>query len=196
MLILIILTLFSCNSKNESECEVVYEILIKENKKYNDYLSENIKNLILQNQDNHDILKFENLTNNYLKYLSEIDAEISTNSTELFFKNDNYSSKGKEFINKTKTYKTELEKLVITENLKKRINLVLNTNDVQKPKKANEVAENNETSEIKIGKTYFRYLDYYFRGFSKSQSSAFLMNKKRSILEIENEFIQTNINKK
>jgi hypothetical protein len=197
-LILLILILFSCNSikENENLCEVTNKILIKENSKYNAYLSENIKSIILKNEENLDVLKFEDLTNSYLEYLSKIDTEISKNSTEFFFENDNYSSKGKEFINKTKTYKTEIEKLVLNENLKKRINLVLNTNDIKMPENSNEIAENNETSEIKPGKIYVKYLDYYYKGFSKSQSTTFLLNKKKSILEIENEFILTKINEK
>lgn len=198
ILILLILILFSCHSNKENEnlCEVTNKILIKENSKYNAYLSENIQSIILKNEENLDVLKFVDLTNSYLEYLSKIDAKISKNSTELFFENDNYSSKGKEFINKTKTYKTEIENLVINENLKKRINLVLNTNDIEMPENTNDIAENNETSEIKPGKIYVKYLDYYFRGFSKSQSSLFLLNKKKSILEIQNEFILTNVNNK
>ena len=197
-LIFLILILFSCNSNKENEnlCEVTNKILIKENSKYNEYLSENIKSIILKNEENFDVLKFEDLTNSYLEYLSKIDIEISKNSTEFFFENDNYSSKGKEFINKTKTYKTEIEKLVLNENLKKRINLVLNTNDINMPENSNDIAESNETSEIKPGKIYVKYLDYYYRGFSKSQSTTFLLNKKKSILEIENEFILTKINEK
>lgn len=191
ILILISLIFFSCNSNNEpkSESEVTYRMLIKENDKYNSYLIENIENKIKEKSNNTEIVKYDSLTKDYLNYLSKVEAEIASKTTEIFFKDDKYSSKGKEFINKTKTYKSEIEKIVASENLKKRINLVLNTNDVQQPNKADEIAENNETNEHKTGKISFYYLDYYYKGFPKYQSLAFLNNKKRSILEIENEYI-------
>ena len=56
------------------------------------------------------------------------------------------------------------------------------------------VAENNETAEHKVDKIYFYYLDYYYKGFPKIQSLAFLNSKRRNILELENEFIETSIN--
>ena len=36
---------------------------------------------------------------------------------------------------------------------------------------------------------YIRYLDYYFRGYPKVQSSFFINNMKRRALEFENEFL-------
>ena len=200
ILILIPLVFFSCNSKEEpkSECEVTYRMLIKENEKYNSYLTENINNKISANKNNTEIVKYDNLTKNYLSYLSKIETEIANKTNEILFNGDGYgySPKGKEFINKTKTYKTEIEKLANSQNLKKRINLVLNTNDVQLPDKADEIAEINDSNEIKPDKTYFYYLDYYYKGFPKNQTLSFLINKKKSILEIENEFIEISINKK
>ena len=195
ILILVTLIFVSCNSKNESksESDVAYRILIKENNKYSSYLTENIKSKIEEKSNNSEIVKYDSLTKNYLNYLSNIEAEIANKTTEIFFKDDRYSSKGKEFINKIKTYQSEIEKIVESVNLKKRINLVLNTNDVQQPDKADEIAENNETDERKADKVYFYYLDYYYKGIPKIQSSAFFSNKKRSILELENEFIETSI---
>ena len=191
ILILITLIFISCNSKTESksESEVTYRMLIKENDQYNSYLTENIKSKIEENSNNREIVKYDSLTKNYLIYLSEIEAEIANKTTEIFFKDNGYSSKGKEFINKTKIYKSEIEKIVEFKNLKKRINLVLNSNDVRQPDKADEIAENNETNKHEVNKVFFYYLDYYYKGFPKYQSLAFLNNKKRSILEIENEFI-------
>lgn len=187
----------SCSSNNESykECEVTYRILIKDNTKYNSYLKENIQSEIKKNPNNKIIVKYDSLTQNYLNYLSEVEAEIINKTAEIFFENDKYSAKGKEFINKTKEYKTEIEKIVASTNLKKRINLVLNINDLQQPDVIYEIAENNETNEFIIGKINIYYLHYYYKGFPKYQSLAFLHNKRRSILEIENEFI-TNLQNK
>ena len=36
---------------------------------------------------------------------------------------------------------------------------------------------------------YLRNLDYFFKGFPKIQSSAFINDKKRRVLEFENELI-------
>jgi hypothetical protein len=191
ILILFTLIFVSCNSLDESksESEVTYRMLIKENDKYNSYLTENIESKIIEKSNHREIVKYDSLTKNYLNYLTEVEAAIANKTTEIFFKDDKYSSKGKEFINKTKAYKSEIEKIVESENLKKRINLVLNTNDVQQSDKADEIAENNENNDHVIGKINFYYLDYYYKGFPKYQSLAFLNNKKRSILEIENDFI-------
>ena len=195
LLILISLIFISCSSNNESynECEVTYKILIKDNAKYNSYLKENIQSEIKIKLNNKIIVKYDSLTQNYLNYLSEVEAEIVNKTAKIFFENDKYSAKGKEFINKTKEYKTEIEKIVESTNLKKRINLVLNTNDIKHTEKdiaANN--ENNENNEVLVNEIYIKYLDYYFKGFPKYQSLAFLNNKRRSILEIENEFIKTN----
>lgn len=191
IIILSTLVFASCNSKNESGkiSELTYLMLIKENNKYSTYLLENIQAKIQKDKENDVVLKYDSLTKEYLNYLVEVETELSKNSSEIFFKNDTYSNKGKEFIEETKKYKTEIEKLVVDENLRKRINLTLNTNNVQMPENVNEVAENNENNDMKIGKSYFRYLDYYYKEFSNNQCSAFLSNKKRAILEIENEFV-------
>ena len=177
------------NAKTESQYESTYRIIIKENDKYNSYLSENIKTKINENSKNPNIVLYDSLTNEYLNYLSKIETEINKNGSEIFFDGDNYSAKGKEYENKTKSYKTEIEKFTSSINFKKRINLVLNTNSIQIPDNPTTIAENNEDGKTIADKVYVFYLDYYFRGYSKTQSLAFIKNKKRSILELENEFI-------
>ena len=177
------------NAKTESQYESTYRIIIKENDKYNSYLLENIKTKINENSKNPNIVLYDSLTNEYLNYLSKIETEINKNGSEIFFDGDNYSAKGKEYENKTKSYKTEIEKFTSSINFKKRINLVLNTNSIQIPDNPTTIAENNEDGKTIADKVYAFYLDYYFRGYSKTQSLAFIKNKKRSILELENEFI-------
>ena len=177
------------NAKTESQYESTYRIIIKENDKYNSYLSENIKTKINENSKNPNIVLYDSLTNEYLNYLSKIETEINKNGSEIFFDGDNYSAKGKEYENKTKSYKTEIEKFTSSINFKKRINLVLNTNSIQIPDNPTTIAENNEDGKTIADKVYAFYLDYYFRGYSKTQSLAFIKNKKRSIFELENEFI-------
>lgn len=194
VIILAAIVFFSCengnkNAKTESHYESTYRIIITENDKYNSYLSENIKTKIKENSKNQKIALYDSLTKEYLIYLSEIETEISKNSSEIFFEGDKYSGKGKEYVNKTKTYKSGIEKLTNSVNFKKRINLVLNTNDTQISENPDIIAENNEEGKTIANKVYVFYLDYYFKGYSKTQSLAFINNKKRSILELENEFI-------
>lgn len=192
----IIFLCLSCNdaaNKNDNSCDIAFEILNKENTQYNLYLSENIHNILLQNKDNPDVLRYDSLTREYLDYIAHIENEIIEKSSIVFFEKENYSSKGKEFINATKSYQTEIEKLVKNENLKKRINLILNTNDVQSPIDKNEIARKNESGEIIPGKVYIKFLDYYFRGFSKHQTLLYLTQMKRSVLELQNEFTLTSL---
>ena len=191
--ILLVLIISSCNSKNESNSsELTYLILTKENTKYNSYLSENIKNGIEKHKNNSEIINYDNFTKDYLDYLSSVEDEISKNKTDIFFEKDNYSNKGKEFIKKTEFYKTEIEKLVVSENLKKRINLVLNTNDVGIGTDGKQIAENNESGEMKVNIIYIKYLNYYYSQLSNNQTLSFLSSKKRAILEMENEYILQN----
>ena len=89
------------NAKTESQYESTYRIIIKENDKYNSYLSENIKTKINENSKNPNIVLYDSLTNEYLNYLSKIETEINKNGSEIFFDGDNYSAKGKEYENKT-----------------------------------------------------------------------------------------------
>ena len=192
ILILILVTFFSCNSKNEKESmsELTYEILIKENVTYTNYLTEEIQYKIKKNNKDVRVLKYDSVTKNYLKYVTQIETEIRKKNTLIFFKNKNeYSQKGKEFIQNSIEYKANIERLVNSENLKKRVNFVLNVNDLEAPEKGN--AKNNETGKIIVGKTYLKYLNYYFQDLSNIQALALLSNKKKNILELENEFIST-----
>ena len=196
VLILIVIILSSCNSKQDSNklCDVSFSMIIKDNSKLNVYLNENIKSKVEKNKNNKNIRSYDSLTKIYLNYLSAIDTEISNNTTDIFFDDNKYSTKGKEFINKTKAYKTEIEKIVLSQNLRKRIDLLLNTNDIELTEDNDDGFERSEISENKKEKIFIYYLDYYYRGFSNSQSLVFLSNKKRGVLELENEFIGETLN--
>jgi hypothetical protein len=182
----------SCNSKKETdnnEFNFIYSVIKKENDKHILYLSENINTIVNENAENKNIKVYDSLTQNYLKYISNIENGISQNTSKTFFEGDNYSPKGKEFIKKTKKYKLEIEKLIVCENFKKRFNLILNTNDVHVSEIKDKIADNNEMGKIEINRTYIKYLDYYFRGLSNYQILAFISNKKTKILELENEYL-------
>jgi|SRR5690554_217618 len=188
--IFLLSTLFiSCNSKNHSEEEYLfsYKMIVKENEDYNKILSENINNQI-NHSENTNLKVYDSLTNNYLAYLSKIENEIQINSSDFLFSGYEYSPKGKEFIKNTNYYKNEIEKLVATENLKKRINYVLNTNDISLNEDRSIASENNQNNEIKTETLYIKYLDYYIKGFPKLQTLSYLSRKKREILELQNEY--------
>ena len=184
--------LASCNSKNDTVniSDVTLRMIQMENNRYNTYLTENIQNNIKEKKNLTKVKIYDSLTINYLKYITDIQSEIKEKSTDILFDGDKYSKKGKEFVNTTKTYKEAIENLTDSQNLKKRINLVLNTNDIPLNNDPTVLSENNETGDIKPnGQTYVFYLDYYYKGFSAETALAFIDNKKRSILELENEFI-------
>lgn len=194
LLILASLLSLSCENTNknyetDTQYDATYRIIIKENDKYISYLSENIKANCNENKKNQQTADYCSLTKEYLNYLSQIESEINKNSFAIFFDGDNYSSKGKEYEIKTRSYKTEIEKFATSTNFKKRINLLLNTNSIQIPDNLTTIAENNEEDKIIVDKVYISYLDYYFRGYSKIQCLALISNKKRGVLELQNEFI-------
>ena len=190
-LILLLATLCSCTSKSESEStsQLTYEMLVKENVIYINYLSENIQSKIQKNNKDVRILKYDSLTKDYLNYITEFETELKRKSTQILFRNNHYSQRGKEFIQNAKEYKANVEMLGLSENLRKRVNLVLNVNDLQSSEKG--VAQNNETGKIIAGKIYLKYLNYYFQDLSNVQVLTLISNKKKNILELENEFILT-----
>lgn len=169
------------------EHEVLYVSLTKDDNRYCEYLSERL-NKKVKLTNNANIRQYDSLTSAHVKLLDSISGAIKANSSMIFFDDESdYSRAAKKFISRTKVYKETVEKLADEPNLRKRLNLVLNMNDV-KPK-TNAIADNNEGNIIKVNTTYIKYLDYYFRGFTANQCLAFLSSKKRSILEMEMEYV-------
>jgi len=173
-----------------NECELTYEIIISENKQYCEILKGSIIDKINSKKDSKEITLYNELTQDYLDYLDSVESEIRDNSSEIFFdENGQYSTKGKKFIHFAKMYSENLKGILKDKDILKRLNLVLNTNDVQQPDIETNVAKNNFDNNIVEGKVYFRYLDYYYKGLTNNQILALLSNKKKSILELESEFI-------
>lgn len=193
ILILLVAILSSCNSKNkiESNSELTYKMLMKENVSYTNYLTKEIQEKIQKNDKDIRVLKYDSLTKDYLNYITKIEIELRKKTTQILFKNNDYSQKGKEFIHNAKEYKANIESIVVAENFKKRLNLVLNVNDLQAPEYG--IADNNETGKIIVGKTYIKYLNHYFQDLSNIQALTLLSNKKKNILELENEYILTTL---
>lgn len=195
---LFIVLFFSCDTKESGstanqgdELEFTYLVLIKENNKYISYMTEDINDKVSMSKGNTEIIAYDSLTKGYLKFIDDIESDINKNTSAILFDGDKYSATGKELIAKTKAYKAAIEELVTSENLKKRINLTLNTNDVRPLE--NEAADNNETGRTELNTAYAFYLDYYFKGLSNKQVLAHLSAKKKTILEMENEYIESMI---
>ena len=186
------LLIISCNSKDNGEYleerDLTYQVMISNNNRHNEYLTENIRQL-LASPDNIASVQYDSLTVNYISYLEQLETEITRNSTSILFKDGDYSDKGKEFISKSKTYKANIDSLAKDyPNFSKRANLALNVNDVAQPKKIEQIT-NNESGKGKSNTVYFRYLDFHFNGLSNIQALAFINYRKRNVLEFENEFL-------
>jgi hypothetical protein len=158
----------------EKKFEVTYNLHIEENTKYNESLIENIKNKMSEITNPETVKKLkicDSLSKDYFDYLTIVEKEVKEQGNELFFEGDLYSKKGKTYAEKSENYKTEIEKLTNSANFIKRLNSVFSMKDV------------------KFNNIYVGNLDYFFRGFPKIQSSAFISDKKRRVLEFENELI-------
>jgi len=176
IVLLIPFTFISCNSEMsmEKKFEVTYSLHIEENNKYNESLIENIKNKMSEITNPETVKKLkicDSLSKDYFDYLTTVEKEVKEQGNELFFEGDLYSKKGKTYAEKSENYKTEIEKLTNSANFIKRLNSVFSMKDV------------------KFNNIYISNLDYFFRGFPKIQSSAFISDKKRRVLEFENELI-------
>lgn len=193
-ILLLIPTIFSCTSKEARikediipEHEVLYLVLTKDDNRYCEYLSERLNEKV-KLTNNANIRQYDSLTSAHVKLLDSISGAIKANTSMIFFDDESdYSRAAKNFVSRTKVYQEAVEKLADDPNLRKRLNLVLNMNDVKS--ELNTIADNNEGNIIKVNTTYIKYLDYYFKGFTANQCIAFLSSKKRSILEMEMEYV-------
>ena len=177
LLLLVLLIFISCNSELslEKKYEVCLGLNIAENNSYNEILKENIELRLseITNEENKKKLKTcDSLSKEYLDYLTIVEKELKEKGTEIFFEGNLYSEKGKNYEQKSKKFKTEIEKLSKSANFIKRLNSVFGMNDIV----------TNDSIHIK-------YLDYFFKGYPKIQSSASINDKKRRVLEFENELI-------
>lgn len=165
----------------------MYVMLTKDDNRYCEYLSEALSEKV-KSTDDTNVRKYDSLTSAYIRLLDSISDAVKSKSSMIFFRDKyDYSSAGKNFISRTNRYKNAVEQLAADTNLRKRLNLVLNTNDVVI--KPNEISDNNENNVRELNTTYVKYIDYYYKGFTPNQCLAFISSKKRSLLEMEMEYI-------
>lgn len=171
------MTFLSCDSGNEKpsierKYEITYEMNIKNNNEFNKIIRKQIDKIIsIRNNDSLLIFEYDQLTLDYFKYLTNLEREVNIKGNEIFFDGLKYSENGKKFINTSKNYESAIKKLINSKNFIERFDLIFDTNDQ------------------KINDGYVSYLDYYFRGYPKSQSISIISDRKRKTLEYEMEFI-------
>lgn len=190
--------LVSCQKDSSLD---MFGILIQQNDEYCFLIEKEIKNKISQVEDDSlksKILEFDKLTKDYIYYIEDIinrlldnvnidNNKVVTNNkifsesksvNELFFEDDKHSLKGKEFLEKISSYRTQTIELTEKNTLKGKIKFTLNTDNPL----------NREEKEID-------WLEYHFKGFPMIAVITKLKIYKRDVLQLENEFIDDLLNK-
>src|SRR5690606_965017 len=175
ILLVIPILFLSCNSNLNTEDQIIElsKLQLTENNQIISSLKENLDDKIKNSIDlihYNQIKKCDSLSKEYFNYLQTVENEVNQKGFEVFFEGDEYSKFGKEYISQSEKYIKSIENITPSRNLLDRINIILNTKDVKNEKDF-----------------YFKYLDYYFKGFPKSQSTAFINDKRKDILVFENE---------
>ena len=172
-----VISFLSCNSDNknlsiERKYEITYEMNIKKNNEFNKVIRNQIDQKIsIRNNDSILVSEYNKLTLDYFEYLTNIEREVSIKGNEIFFEGLKYSESGEKFINIARSYESDIKKIIKYKSFLERFDLIF------------------KTSDQKINDGYVSYLDYYFRGYPKSQSISLISDRKRKILEFEMEFI-------
>lgn len=176
----------------ESDIYAPYGLLTEELQIHNSSLRRQIQQKLenISQSESNSIMAFDSLTVEFENFLDQTIAElidqIGPNSpmnysgdlartdiiNSYFFDDSGYNSKGREFVAKIDRYREQILSLVSNEELVQRINVALATRDVQ-----------NRNGEI------IKYLDYHYKDIPLIASIMFLSNKKRSVLELELNFI-------
>ncbi len=174
-ILLVSFLLFSCGDKNEEPCiaeemchlqkidnDSIYIILKKEN------------NILLKQLKNRKIpyaKNYHDLTAEYLLYIEKLEKNIESSGENPFFENNELTAEGKSYKTLTNNYYNNIVKLVKDPLVLQKIDRLISTKD------------------FKRGEMYILHMDYYYNGFTKIPLLSSLANKKKNILQLENEFI-------
>lgn len=169
--------LLSCNSELSvtDKYEKAFEMQVSENDVYSQYLKENIELKISESKSNeayHKIKKCDSISKLYFDYLAMVENEIKIHGNDIFFDGDIYALTGKTYVENALNYVNGMCQISTSSNFNARLKLVFGVDDI-------EIEEN----------IFVKNLDYFFKGFPKIQSMAYINNKKRNVLEFENELI-------
>ena len=200
--ILILITLLvSCKKRESKICNestkepyVMYEFIYRDCIKSTEFLNEKIQKTLKNEKisSNKDAIQYHKVTNQYLTYLNTTleklinitnqtekdlykNCEILDNKyvNEYFFsdKNDNSIV----FISKLNEYKSEILKLELEDNFKKRFSSELNT----------------DLGYFRDGKK-IEYVSYVYKNSSLLSVLTHLKHKEKVILELENTYLNDN----
>ncbi len=182
---------FSC--KKENDPFFMYGLLNSEFDNSSQILKIQIEESLLNDKliNDESAKKYHSLTTEYINYLDKTYSELISSSNiqkdenydiefskkeyinELFFTENEYSKKGNEFISKMNNYRIGILELINDENLTKRVNLTLNTNNIQ----------DHEGKKIK-------YLNYIYEDKPLISVLTYMKSKEKSILEFESDFLK------
>ena len=175
--LILLLLCFSCKDFNNSnqKLDVLYNLQLNENESQISLLLQNNQNKINSTKDTTLLLKIrkcDEISKVYYDYLVKIEKKVANSGNEIFFSDDSSSEIGKQYLEMAEQYQSEFRNLSNNDNLLKRNHLLFSTSDIKN-------ADGN----------YISYLDYFYRGFPKIQSVAFISEKRKSVLQFENEII-------
>ncbi len=179
--IILILTIISCNSKYDeyNELDDMYRLLSNDFDKDIIYLTDKVnKRLDLLELDSinaNNVTKFHSLITEFNSYIEQLEIKLMESNKNPFYLNDSKTDLGTEYITKNKLYREQLLMLIIDDQLKDQLKNKIQTNYYP----------------LKGKKQMVSSFDYFFKGISKSGTLAYLKNKRRNLLEIEKEYINS-----
>lgn len=189
LLILITLTssLHSQESKLDNDLEMLY--ILNDDINYQIIqITDNINDKVYNHKEliTQKFKQYDSLTTLYIKFIDEILKKITpladgfkpsvlrstkTNNA-YFFKDNDYTLEGKEYLNKTDEYRETVTSLSENYFTRSRLQLTLNTKPI-----------NLANGEI------MNHLDYYLKNRTLLGVIVYLKNHKRKVLEYENYFL-------
>ena len=177
LVLILLLLCFSCRDVNNSNqnLDVLYNLQLNENESQISLLIQNNQSKINSTKDTTLLLKIrkcDEISKVYYDYLVKIEKKVANSGNEIFFSDALSSEIGRQYLEMAEQYQAEFRKLSNNKNLLQRNHLLFTTSDIK----------NGDGM-------YISYLDYFFRGFPKMQSVAFINEKRKSVLQFENELI-------
>tara|TARA_R110002072_G_scaffold240480_3_gene399053 strand:- start:72 stop:659 length:588 start_codon:yes stop_codon:yes gene_type:complete len=177
--------IFSCNSEIEKpqqteQVDYVFDILDKDFENdiafLSDKLNINLKSNKLDSSKFKKIKHYDNLTNDYIEFLSEVENEFKLKETSPFINGYQTTEFGEKYISETKIYREEILKIVDNKDLRRLIKFKFQT-------------DNPIINDSIHGSVMVSHIDYYFKGVDKKLSFLYFKNKKRNAITLENEFL-------
>ncbi|MBD3584090.1 hypothetical protein [Flavobacterium selenitireducens] len=179
--------LLACTSQPESliEADEMYYVIRGENNNYSTIISEIIENKIngLEETESSrlNIVEYDLLTKKYIKFLNDTEDKFASNDN-VFFKDGVLTEQGKDYLQTTKLYSSKIIKLAPSKELKDKINFSISPRDIRKDSQEGEI--------------YVYHMDYFFNQLKAQGIITYLSDRRKNVLDIENDFINDKICRK